>query len=614
MNSIAPPAGRREAIAAIVGSQAMQELDAAWAGFAAQRHMRVTVYGPYDAGKTTLIKRLLIEGGTSVPDWLTISGRPETAKVTEAESEGIVYIDTPGTAGRSAEHNRLAEEALRLTDAVLAVLPQQRLREDVGRVAGLAAGTPQDALLIVIAQSDTVGADPQSDLGEFRRLCEHRRAELLKMLPDEQTGALADAVHVVAADPYGEVGSARQPGPGHYDSYRAWDGIAELRASLLSLARRLPELRDAAEGRYWDWAAALACAEGEQELAQLATVLAEADQRRRRQAVLERELTTIDEAATSDLRMAISEELHAVTQAAEGMDVESIRSATEERLQQRVRTWQVEYGGKLRTLAQEADLELALQSVNPASVAYDQWLHELITPQRQEQEQEQEPASGSVAERFGEFSAPTTTAVKGAIGLHLGIPVDEARSQLKTVSDLRAKARATLAEQMAKLNPSAADFEAQRKALAEQAEKPVEAFFAGDSLFASLAEADQCKKWISRMDIVGEFVPAALSLAGLMAEQISNRRTAKMEREQRQEERRRINRAAEAFTAEILGNGDPPAEGSWRQAVQAIQARLHADPLLEPVTVAARERTEIIESACRALREPVGMGRATSGG
>ena len=57
----------------------------------------------------------------------------------------------------------------------------------------------------------------------------------------------------------------------------------------------------------------------------------------------------------------------------------------------------------------------------------------------------------------------------------------------------------------------------------------------------------------------------------------------------------------QAFTAEILGNSDDPAEGSWREAVRAIRARLNADPLLEPVTVAADERIGIIESACRAL-------------
>jgi len=42
-------------------------------------HMRVTVYGPYDSGKTTLIKRSSsrVHHGPRLAD---ISGRPETAK------------------------------------------------------------------------------------------------------------------------------------------------------------------------------------------------------------------------------------------------------------------------------------------------------------------------------------------------------------------------------------------------------------------------------------------------------------------------------------------------------------------------------------------------------
>ena len=95
-----------------MGSETMAEFDAAWAAFSELDYLRVTVYGPYDAGKTTLIKRLLIEDGTLVPGWLAISGRPETMKTAEAESGGIGYVDTPGTAGPSAEHDRQAEDAL----------------------------------------------------------------------------------------------------------------------------------------------------------------------------------------------------------------------------------------------------------------------------------------------------------------------------------------------------------------------------------------------------------------------------------------------------------------------------------------------------------------------
>ena len=134
-----------------------------------------------------------------------------------------------------------------------------------------------------------------------------RRAELLKVLPGDLAGTLAGAVHVVAADPYGEVGNTRQPDHGHYDSYRTWDGIAELRARLSSLTRLRPELRDAARRRFWERAAAFARAEGKDELGRLTAVLTETGKRRDNQAMLERELATIDDAATGTLRQAIGE-------------------------------------------------------------------------------------------------------------------------------------------------------------------------------------------------------------------------------------------------------------------------------------------------------------------
>jgi len=99
------------------------------------------------------------------------------------------------------------------------------------------------------------------------------------------------------------------------------------------------------------------------------------------------------------------------------------------------------------------------------------------------------------------------------------------------------------------------------------------------------------------MDIAIEFVPAVMAIGGLIAEQIRDRQAALRELQKR----KRVSQAANAFTEEILGDSDNPAEGTWRHAVNAIQARLRADALLQPVPVAAKERVEIIKSACRAL-------------
>jgi hypothetical protein len=87
--------------------------------------------------------------------------------------------------------------------------------------------------------------------------------------------------------------------------------------------------------------------------------------------------------------------------------------------------------------------------------------------------QEQEPAGGSVPGRIGEFSTPATTAVTSMIRMRLGMPVEEARRQLKIVSDLQASAGARLHQQVVQLNPGAADYQARRNALIEESTKSV---------------------------------------------------------------------------------------------------------------------------------------------
>jgi len=88
----------------------------------------------------------------------------------------------------------------------------------------------------------------------------------------------------VAADPYGEVGNAGQPDLGPLRLYRHGRD-REAAGQPFVAARRLPELRDAAQGRYWEWAAVLAHAEGEEELPSWPRYSPEAEQRGRRQAL-----------------------------------------------------------------------------------------------------------------------------------------------------------------------------------------------------------------------------------------------------------------------------------------------------------------------------------------
>jgi len=142
----------------------------------------VTLFGPYDSGRSSLLKRLFVDDGKPVPDWLTVSGRRETLEpqeVSVASVAGLVVRDvrdTPGIAGGNELHEAIAKEALLLTDAIALVLPPQLVtsvtsdRESLvgafnGRRFGCAARSAfaERGLPIVLSRMDEAGAMPRDD-------------------------------------------------------------------------------------------------------------------------------------------------------------------------------------------------------------------------------------------------------------------------------------------------------------------------------------------------------------------------------------------------------------------------------------------------------------------
>ena len=59
------------------------QYQALWNDFYQKEKPVVSIVGPYSAGKSSLIKRLLVQEGYNVPDWLTISGRRETFELNQ---------------------------------------------------------------------------------------------------------------------------------------------------------------------------------------------------------------------------------------------------------------------------------------------------------------------------------------------------------------------------------------------------------------------------------------------------------------------------------------------------------------------------------------------------
>src|SRR4051794_26246160 len=84
---------------------------------------RVAVFGVWNAGKSTLIKRLLVELGKPIPDWLTVAGAPETNFVgTIPIDDDTTLVDTPGISDGMSLHVGEAADALKSADVVLILL------------------------------------------------------------------------------------------------------------------------------------------------------------------------------------------------------------------------------------------------------------------------------------------------------------------------------------------------------------------------------------------------------------------------------------------------------------------------------------------------------------
>jgi hypothetical protein len=278
----------RQRVRELTDSDHVSQADAAWSEFAARPQLVVTVYGPYNAGKTTLIRRLLIEDGTPVPGALSVSAAPETAEVRAVDSGPLRYVDTPGMRAGTAGLGADADRALLVTDAVLMMAPVQLLTDGRDEFLSVVDGSrfdphrplplPDGAIRFVIGKADE-GADPdyEADYLEWR---EAKTADLVAQLSDRIDPG---HVHAVIAGPSGlQVTEDRIE---QLRELRELDGVAPLHEALHALVPERARLREAARVRFW-----AATGSGVLEQANAWT-----EELRRREATVRAEVTRFDQ-------------------------------------------------------------------------------------------------------------------------------------------------------------------------------------------------------------------------------------------------------------------------------------------------------------------------------
>jgi hypothetical protein len=333
----------------------------------------ISVFGAYDAGKSTLLKRLLVEAGVEVPSWLTVSARRETFEVNAVEAFGCLLRDTPGIAAGSTSHEGLAIEAVAGSDVVMLVMPPQLLTGDRDRTLSILSGKAfrpgglslANSLLVVIAKLDEGAVDPVEDPSTYNEYLLRKRQEWKTLLEASEVHVTDAPVFAVSADPFQRVGNAAAPVREDYDEeYRAWDGVLELVYAFNDLPGRLPALRRAGRVRRLCWHLWANLDAIEDKLMQISTTQEEVVQTKKRFANFASKIDALLEVARDELDRAVSEAL--LTFARRG------NAAPEEvadQLDGCITRWEKNQTAALDKLIGESDIELETRERARRSIA-----------------------------------------------------------------------------------------------------------------------------------------------------------------------------------------------------------------------------------------------------
>ena len=329
------------------GTAVVEQLDAAWAEFAGCEQPVATLFGAFDTGKSSTLRRLLVDSEQPVPDWLSISARHETFSVEVVDVAGCAIRDTPGLSpqgqdARSLRNSQVARSTLGLTDVLLVTLnPQLATGERDELLKILAHGWPESCVWFLISRADEGGVDPALDEAGFEEWAERKRDELRASLGLNE----ASPIHVIVPD-YGQLGAFEtHPEPSLWDISRPWDGMDHLRASLLQLSSwDLAESRTAAAHRYWRNAVSERLEDLRGQLEDLTTSLRTASASLQRKNLFIKQLDGLIDAARISLEGTTEDAIRRVLLSPR-VDAGSLQSAVDPVLQE---WWQEQQAGLAR--------------------------------------------------------------------------------------------------------------------------------------------------------------------------------------------------------------------------------------------------------------------------
>lgn len=419
----------------IPGCTTASLLEVAWRTHQQRQRPVAAIFGAYDAGKSSLLKRLLFEDGASIPDDLTVSGRRETFSVDEADGATWTYRDSPGLAGGNSEHELKALDSLDLADMLIWLLPPQLVtsRKDtfdaIATGARFAVGPEHVAasLMAVISRIDEAGIDAATNPEGFASLCARKQREFASLLATIGAVQPRWGTLPVSADPYQGVENAA-PDASIYAMGEGWDGVSELRAALENAANHADELRTLAGFRYasriiHDLSSAVRNERSEREEA-LGTIGDERD----RLKLLSTSIEALRRSSKADLDRVLEDELLSISRTGTAAAAEVL----EKTLGAAIDRWSEQAYGDFEKLAASAEQEVVQRARSPSMKRLKKLLLDLTAPES--------PATKSGFEdqikRYGSrVGSSFREGFYAYAKVNLGMSIDDAAKHLREVQE-----------------------------------------------------------------------------------------------------------------------------------------------------------------------------------
>ena len=217
---------------------------------AARGRPHIVIAGDYSSGKSSFVKRLLVDAGEASPEGLAVGGQHVTDRAATFTWGDWDLVDTPGFQSSSIGHADEAHRAV-VGAAVVVLLFNPNLvvgnRSDLSAVltgdeASSRVGKAPRALFVV-NRADELGVDPHDDLAAYEVLCARKELELRQAIASIGSTSSSvievadDQVLCTASDPYGMVGDEKEVTSAVYDEHRDWDGMDAFHGALRQVAR-----------------------------------------------------------------------------------------------------------------------------------------------------------------------------------------------------------------------------------------------------------------------------------------------------------------------------------------------------------------------------------------